>query len=89
MGPIFPRNFGKTPNTFHPGRFLQVSVICGIFKGKTFYPFEVRLVLFPNLLIDSFNIPKLIWPVSENNLLAPMLIDAIECLRILKSAYFA
>lgn len=87
MGPIFPRDFGKAPNTFHPGRFLEVSVICGLFKGKTFEPLKISLVLLPNPLIDCPDFAKFFWPLSKHNLPVPMLIDAIKRLRILEGAH--
>ena len=49
-------------------------------KGKVFETAKKGLMLFQNPLVDSSGLHEIFRPLAKNNLLTPVLKDAIKCL---------
>jgi len=57
---------------------LQLAIIGRFLEGEVFETAEIRLMLFQNSLINSSGLRKTFRPLAKNNLLSPLLEDAIK-----------
>ena len=80
VGPILTGNLRKTADALDPCRILKLTVIDGFLQGEIFETAEIRLMLFQNSLVNRSGLRKSFRPFAKNNLLTPMLKDAIKCL---------
>lgn len=80
VGPILSRNLRKAADTLDPCRILKLPIIGRFFEWEVFETSEIGLMLFQNSLVNSSGMRKSFRPLAKNNLLTPMLKDAIKCL---------
>jgi len=63
---------------FDACRFLELAVIGGLFERKVLKAAQVSLMFFPNPLVDSFDLLKVLRPFAKKKSLPSLFKDAIK-----------